>query len=195
MNIILKKKQYSIVLVAFLSIILLSYFYFFKSNQQNTNQNDIRLEKKGNESGHLNQLIKDRKIINFCTNKEIIPYVEGSTEITCSLTSISGYSGLNLIVLDVFGGQKYLVRIFGFKIGTDVKSWSKTDDLILVFQEKFDYTYLATNHNLALGDWVNPYDSIDSKEYLLHFLNGNLTQFGFFHRDSNGYSIQWKPWI
>jgi len=128
-----------------------------------------------------------------------IPKLNNSIEMTCESTSISNYSGMNIIALDRFNdsnnGSYYRLRIFQIINNKDLKSLEKPSDLKLVYEERMpseNQRYTNSKQvkivNLKLDDPHNPY----GKLLILTFNSRGITEVGVPSRDPQGYSIKWK---
>jgi len=137
--------------------------------------------KKRNDGGTVMVHQENVLVKMDCPYTKYIPQEKNSKNTTCTLTTISGYSSLCLIVLDEVANG-YILRIFG-RIG-DVKNIPQDTMFSLEFTESIPY-------DVDQGS-VRIIDDSLGRTILKSYKNNKNMQIGFLHKDDHGYSLSWK---
>lgn len=140
----------------------------------------FQIEKR--RDGGTNLIPKEHiSVKTNCPFEDYIPHEERSQNTTCTLSTISGYSLMYLIVLDELS-DGYKVRIFGNIPYRDTTM--QNVHVVLEYEQMIPF-------DVDSGSiWIvhDPFDRTILKKYIDH----KPIQVGLFHKDDTGYSLIWK---
>lgn len=141
----------------------------------------------------------DFKLTDKCLLQNLIPQLEHAKRTTCDFSTLSGYSVMNVLVLDRFDKAKnkkfYKFRIFQIANGKDLKSISGVNDLKLVYEERipFGNQYYENEEAAAIvNQRPNQGENVLSGPQILVYNSKTIDWIGFPFHSPQGYGVNWK---